>query len=464
MAISYPVPAPNPNPPDGEFVHPIGTQLRLFGANDEAELFHDPTRTGYFAILVQEQDRKRQTTHRLTLMPEVLAAIDTSRDTWLSQAEFTCQNRKVVNLLRVGLLFSDLDTYRMDFARGRSPESLADAVLYWCLQEGIPTPSILVFSGRGIQAKWLLEGALPRRALPRWNACQKALVDRLGHLGADPGARDASRVLRLVSTVNSKSGEVCRVVHVAEDAGGEPVRYKFEYLCEQILPFSRVEIEAERKARAERRQLRLLPGANQSGLKGFSGRELAWHRLEDLRLLASIRGGVSEGQRMKHLFWQLNFLLLSGATSHNQMYHEAATLAKEIDPRWSYGSSELSTLYAKAKAYEAGEHVEFGGQKFTPLYTPKNDKLIELFEITDAEQKLLQTIISPAQARERHRARDESRRRAKGVVDRVEYLRGVEGRRARAQELKSQGFTKAEIARELGVSVRSVAYYIAAGQ
>jgi hypothetical protein len=32
------------------------------------------------------------------------------------------------------------------------------------------------------------------------------LIDRLAGLGADPAAKDASRVLRLVNTVNTKSG------------------------------------------------------------------------------------------------------------------------------------------------------------------------------------------------------------------------------------------------------------------
>lgn len=396
-------------------------------------------------------------------MPEIIAGLRPDFDTWVSQAEFMSPNRRIVNLLRLGLLFCDLDTYRQSFAQGRSPEALAEAVLYHCAQEGLPTPSILVFSGRGVQAKWLLDGTIPRRALPRWNACQKVLVDRLSGLGADPGARDASRVLRLVNTVNSKSGEICRVIHVEATTSGEPIRYGFEYLCEMILPLARGDIEAERKVRADRRQLRLLPGTNTSGLRGFSGRELAWHRLEDLRTLAQLRGGVHEGERMRYLFWQLNFLLLSGATNSGLMYHEAATLAREIDPRWNYGSSELSTLYAKAKAYEAGERVEFGGRKYTPLYTPKNEKLIDLFQISDEEQKNLRTIISPAQSRERDNGRKERLRRAAGALQRVEYLQLAESRRARAQELRGQGLTRSEIARDLGVSISSVAKYLSAG-
>ena len=393
----------------------------MLSAIEEAATYHDRARTGFFSLLVAVGKDKKQEAYRLTDMPRVLGMLDASRDTWLSQAEFFKPNRRVVNLARIGLLFADLDTYRQEWAHGRTLEQIADAVLYHCHDEGIPTPSILVFSGRGIQAKWLLDGTLPRRALPRWNACQRYLVDRLAGLGADPAAKDASRVLRLVNTVNTKSGEVCRVAHVKNGPDGEPIRYPFEYLAETLLPVARWDIEQQRRDRAERRQLKLLPGGQTGNLRPLNGRQLAWDRLEDLRRLAELRGGVKEGERMQHLFWRLNFLLLSGATNSAQMYHEAAALANELDASWNYRSKELMTLYAKAKQYKAGEKVEFGGKLFSPLYTPKNDTLINLFQITDDEQRQLRTIISNEMAKERDRERHIARRRAAGAIDRETY-------------------------------------------
>lgn len=392
-------------------------QLSLF----EAEQYHDINQHGFFSLLVGSPTGKRQDSYRLSQMPVVLSMLDHSRDTWLSQAEFIRPNRRVVNLARIGLLFADLDTYRVPTLSGRSPEQLATSVLYHCADEGVPAPSLLVFSGRGVQAKWLLDSTVPRQALPRWNACQRYLVDRLAGLGADPAAKDASRVLRLVNTVNSKSGEVCRVVHVESGPDGQPVRYSFEYLAEMLLPVARWGIEKERQERIERRQLQLVQGGRSSNLRGFSGRQLAWDRLEDLRRLAELRGGVREGERMQHLFWRLNFLLLSGATNSAQMYHEAAALAREVDSSWAYRSQELMTLYAKAKQYEAGEKVEFCGRQFAPLYTPRNDTLINLFQITDDEQRRLRTLISRDMAKERDRERHTARRRAAGAVDRETY-------------------------------------------
>ena len=438
-------------------------ELELFDASEEAACYHSIERQGYFSLLVANgaNSRKRQESYRLGLMPQVLSRLDRTHDTWLSQAEFFVPNRRVVNLSRIGLLFADLDTYRTPL-KGLSPERQADALQLCCNDEGIPPPSLVVFSGRGLQAKWLLERAIPRPALPRWDACQRALVERLGSLGSDIAAKDASRVLRLFETVNSKSGEICRVIHVNCGADGEPVRYNFEYLAECLLPLSRWDIEA-RKTRKERRsqpQLRLVPGGWTGGLRALNTRRLAWDRLEDLRALRRVRGGAHEGERMKFLLWELNFLMLSGAVHSTRMYPEAAALAKEIDPAWGYHSAELMTLYAKAKAWNAGEMVEFNGKRYPALYTPRNDTLISLFRITDDEQRQLRTIISRSIVLERDRRRHEVKRRAAGAVERSEYLDAAQERRTRAQELRKQGMSVRAIAKDMGIPASSVQGYI----
>jgi hypothetical protein len=275
---------------------------------------------------------------------------------------------------------------------------------------------------------------------------------------------NASRVLRTIQTVNSKSGEVCRVVHVTNDTDGQPVRYNFEYMAEALLPTSRWTIEQQRQEQAERvkRKLKpflLVPGGKADNLRGFSGRQLAWDRLEDLRKLAELRGGVNEGSRMQHLFWRLNFLLLSGATNSKQMYHEASALARELDPQWNSRSKELMTLFSKAKAYESGERVSFGGKDYAPLYTSKNDTLINLFRITSDEQRQLKTIISVRVAQERDRKRHEVRRRAAGAIDRETFLEAAESRRAQARMLRAEGLSIRAIASLMAVSKTAVGRY-----
>lgn len=441
------------------------TQTELF----EPASYHSTDSWGFFSILTRNSEGKTaQSSHRLEKMAQVLDLVDTSQDTWLSQAEFMRPNRRVVNLLRIGLLFCDIDCYpkkdedrvKTQWAQGKKPEALAGAFLHFCEIEGVPKPSLVVFSGRGLQVKWLLEGTIPRQALPRWNLCQREIVDRFRKYGADPAAKDASRVLRLIDTINTRSGERCRVVHVNEASDGHPIRYNFEFLAEALLPVARWDISKQQSERAEKKsKLKVVAGFKRDGLRGFSGRTLAWHRLEDLRTLAQLRGGVAEGQRMLHLHWQLNFLLLSGASNSNLMWHEAAELARQLCPDGDY-KQELSTLYNKALAFEKGEKIEFKGKEYPALYTPRNDTLINLFGITDDEQRKLKTVISTNIARARDAARHETKRRAAGAIERASYIGQAQDKRKLALELRAKGLTVREIAKQMGVSVGAISGYL----
>lgn len=431
-------------------------QLTLFSPADEASLYHEGRQFGYFTLNTRQSgERMRQSAYRLDTMPKVLDLLNPNIDSWISQGEFIKPNRRVVNLARMGLLFVDLDYYKVPEFWSLSPEAMLWTIWYALDDAGLPLPSLAISSGQGLQLKWLLDKPLPRQALPRWNACQRALVDALLPYGADPAAKDASRILRVVQTVNSRSGEQVRVIH----APG--FRYNFEEMAETLLPFERTVLEEQRKLKEKRKsKLKLLDGGKRDGLRGFSSRQLAWHRLEDLRKLADLRGGACEGERMQHLFWRLNFLLLSGATNSNLMWHEAAALAREIDPAWGYRSPELSTLYTKAQAAESGETVEFGGHNWTPLYTPKNQTLIDLFKIEPDEERQLRTIVSKGEARRRDAERKIDYRRAAGAVARAEYEQKAADKATHARELRAQGMSVRAIAKALEISKSAADRYV----
>ena len=103
---------------------------------------------------------------------------------------------------------------------------------------------------------------------------------------------------------------------------------------------------------------------------------------------------------------------------------------------------------------------ESGGKQFAPLYTPKNDTLISLFEITSVEQQQLRTIISRDESMGRDRKRDEARRRAAGAVDRATYLGAAIEKKVKAVQLRADGLSVRAIAEALGVSVGSVSGYL----
>lgn len=421
----------------------------------EPTTYHDTQGPGYFTIAQSRDpdDRSswRETAYEMPLLPTVLDTINPTIDSWISQAEFYRRRRRVVNMRQIAVSFADVDTYRSPEMCGLSVEAQGQRLAQACVDNGLPPPSITLFSGRGLQPKWLLERAIPRAALPRWEAVERQLIETLRPWGGDHAAKDAARVLRLENTVNTRSGEIVRVLDVRTDEAGDPVRYNFETMA-AILPQARPEQRRERRSRES-------PDARLARAHGFTRQSLAWARLCDLQTLANLRGGVHEGFRMLTLFWSLVFLLDSKITA-DSMYREAAELANQIDPTWRYHNADLGTLYRKAKERDAGKTVTYNGRIMSPIYTPCNDTLIDVFEITSSEMQWLSTIIDSTERRRRKRIANEQRRRAVGMMTRADYELLARQRRRCARMLRAQGKTHREIAEHIGVTGRSVRNYL----
>lgn len=433
----------------------------------EPASYHESSKWGFFSVVSRDPHRgMRQKSYPLRLLPEVLSAVPRDRDTYISQAEFTRPNRRVVNLARVGLMFVDIDPGPITHLDG---EQWAMRCLMACQDEGVPAPSLIISSGRGVHMKWLLDKPLPRAAMMRWNHAQKCLVKRFEHIGADAGARDASRVLRLEGTRNQKNARLCQVVWEDRDASdGELVRHGFDVLFDELVDVPRHIYEAQqdaaetaRRERQKRRESFTLVRGGKYCLRRLGDRQLAWDRLEDLRTLASMRAGHIEGSRMLFLFWCTNFLALAQPTKANTLHYEARSIAREIAPGWTYQDCDLGTTFRRAKAYAEGEKVEFNGRQYPPLYTPRNNTLIQALGITDTEQRQLKTIISKGEAAARHADRETLRRRLAGIAERSEYLANMastsEKRRQAALEFRNKGLSQRAIAKEMGISQPRVA-------
>jgi len=385
----------------------------------EQELFEpaeylDQQGEGFFSILSKPDGKAKQDSYELGLLPTVIKHIDENLDTYITQAVFNARNRRAVNMRSVGLLFVDLDTYKNDNLRNRSPEEQANLLVNYCGQEGIPAPSIVLFSGRGLQAKWLLDESLGPVSLHDWNEVQLALVKALETFVSDRAARDISRVLRLDHTTNTKSGERCRIVYTSSFSD-VLARYSFEEMAE-ILTDRYIEEPAPSKVKTEPTNSHIIRRAQ----PGFNLKRLNWFRYYDLQKLWELRGEVPEGYRETTLFWMLNFLLRAEPVKAGEMWAEAEALAKGIDPQpgWWY-KSDLSTLYTKAKLFRDGGEVTHAGKTYPTLYTPTNQRLLDTFKIEPDEERQLLTIIS---YEEKYR-RVVEKRRAAGVQPREEYLK-----------------------------------------
>lgn len=383
---------------------------------EPAEYLQTRGHPGFFSVLTKSNNSVRQSSFELSQLPEVVRAADPTIDTWITQAVFNGPNRRAVNIRDVGLLFVDLDTYRSEGLAGKTPEEQTALLLIFCAQEEIPQPSIVLFSGRGLQAKWLLSEAIMPVTLFEWNQCQLGLIKLLEPFAADRAARDVSRVLRLEKTINTKSNEACRVIHVTGGIEACPARYDFCELREQLVDVPNVPDNFRQCSgnhpETRRKPVRALP-------RELNFKKLNWHRLYDLRDLWKLRGGVPEGRRELTLFWELNFLLRAEPGKAADLWKEAESLAAQIDSGWfskEVQRSTLSTLYKRAQEARQGRVYEFQGREYSAMYTPRNQTIIDLFEIMPDEERELRTIISKA---EKYRRKVE-KRRAEGIKPRAD--------------------------------------------
>jgi hypothetical protein len=438
----------------------------------EPYLVHPPASPGYFAMLYRpERDANlRQAAYPVQHMKEVLRHWRTDVDAYMSQARFAGRNRRLVSLNGINIAFLDMDSYTYPHLAVLSPEHYVELLLKTCEERGIPLPSLVLFSGRGYYVKWIFTGAVPSRALPKWNAIQHTLADKLEDLGADKRALDASRVLRLINTVNQKSGLRVKIIHepLGESLCG--VRYDFDQFADTVLPYTREEIRAFREKAAVRtsRQQEVSPRVHRVG--ALTATSLWWARQADIRILATLRygsSGVERGMRDEFLFLCTNALAWNAEP--RTLYHEALSLKNELCPSLPIreAQSYISSVTRRAVDAFKGQLVAYQGRRVDPRYKFTNQTLMERLHITADEEQHMRTIISRVEKRRRELARKERQRRAAGALSREEYqaMRMQRGaaRREAALGMREDGLSAPEIARRLNISLRSVRYYLSGG-
>lgn len=488
------------------------TLSALARPENEGKLYHDETRKGFFTLgwstktgrakaasaigrINDERDLEkrrmmrdralgegyRQRSFPLSLLPEVLSNLDQhvqlnvgdsreSTSVWISQGEFSQPNRQKINLACIAVCWVDLDLRHENSPpqlRRLSRDRAVSAVLERCCIQGIPCPSIVLWTGRGLVLKWLID-VLPKAAYPRWSAVQRMLVEAFSDLGADAAARDASRILRIPGTWNPKSGEVCEPIHI-EEFWGEITRYTFDDLANSVLPYTREQIQVLRKQHALARQqraarlehhLRVIEteGGGNGNLVAFNPARLAWLQVDDYRRLATMRAVETrpEGWTNTIVWLAASALAVAVWADANHFSREFFALASELAPHWPAARivQSVSSIKGRMQLMARGEWVEHKGKKRPPIYTPKHSYIIEALRISENEARQLAVILPEDLVTERRLERDrkraDARRRIAGTQSRQTWLESHEGRRSHAHKLRAQGSTWVEVAKACG--------------
>jgi len=413
--------------------------LTLLSAYGEASLYHDPSRLGYVAVLIDY----KQHCYRIPELASVLDSLPSDKEVFISQCEFKIPSRRLEHLARLPLQFVDLDTQRIPTLVGLSPAFQTQLVLWHCRNNSIPTPSLINSSGQGVHLKWLLSNPPDARARTRWKAVQSQLALKFEDFGVDSGACNGSQCLRSVGSINPRSGRTCETTWI--DGSGHNVRrWDFDNICLEVLPINRPDLEANRNR--QRTQLTVSANSKHAKDNRWSDSELWRHRWADLLKLLQLRGwdqeGVPQGYRDRFLFVASVALTWQADIKGNDLVAEVEKLAREYCPSFSPAEIRSSTNAAIQKHLSGNRYI------FTDEF------IIELLDISGDECKQLKTIIGDELRAERHR--EQCRVRERKHTNRATYENNAKARRNEARLLKSQGLTYKKIAELMGTTVNAV--------
>jgi hypothetical protein len=412
-----------------------------------------------------------QCPYRLYQLDFVLRNVRKDLDTYMSQGFFAAPCRRAVHLAWLTHAYVDLDLYKLPHAP--NPGKAGIMLRLYCRDEGIPEPSLIVFSGRGVYLKWCWSSPIPRPAAGRAVAVNRALVKRFTAWGADPAAVDVSRLLRVVGTTNSKSGERAAILWQAE-RDGVLVTYDFDSFAEEVLPYSLAQIREFRAAaqerqaeirilsheRARRRAQDAVDERRKGNARPFAWEDWHWGVLEDIRTLAELRhGGVvprghAAGAVGVDLFGHLGACQLARVIPAGNLWHEIQAWARIILPPDYVQSGELrrhcSTLLANARRALAGELVTFNGRQVTPIYIYRAATMIERLQITGDEMRHMTRLIDRDEKRRRDRDATSAARRDAGMPSRENWLAALrESSVNQMKPWKAEGISRATWYRRL---------------
>lgn len=448
---------------------PATFQYDVFGPSEHLRVLHpeNQNRNGVrkgvvsFAQRVPDGDKNwKEWTVPLggdaVLQAEAILRRTGGGDVYVSQQAFG-RWRGIADLTALGSNYVDLDYHNQKRWQGRAAGDVAAAVLYKLEEDGLPLPSYILSTGRGLVCVWLTE-LLPFAVLPRWNLVQKAFAKALTEFGADKRALDAARVFRLSGSTNSRAEWHRRRVGMIWCHGTPhaPIRHHFTTLADEVLPFTQAELVSLRAARATRKAAGL-----DSHIKPAQRlTQTSWWStaFEDLQRLRKHRspedGALPPGQRDVWIFLAAN--ALSWTDVPDVMGREITILAKQAT-NWTDAetSSRLSAVIKRAKQAAAGLKLEFAGRDVDARYKFKASTIVEWLGIEPAEQRAagLRALIDDDRRRELNTERTRQSRQRRGAADRsAQQTTRLELGKKCLYLAEKDGMNRAELAAHFGVS------------
>lgn len=363
-----------------------------------------------------------------------LEEMEDLNDIFISQNTFKKCRRSVSNLLELNALYLDIDGYKLEPKITQA--QIVSAVEDYVASNMIPQPTMIINSGHGINLVWKIK-RVPAEALPLWQAMADYLMQVFEEFRPDSCSKDCARVFRVTGSYNQKrlKNEIVQVISYV------PIEYDLHDLQKEYISFN------DKSSRKDRSPVSTESSEKRPVYKLLTKLSLHYNRLMDLLQLCEMRNYEMVGYRENILFLIRYY---SNCFCHDP--DKAIEDMLEINRKFTdtkFTCSEQKVLRLTKSAEKAAKENK---------YNYRTSTLIKMFDITPEEQRKLSTLISKEEKARRDNLRKKAKRRnSKGETKRQSKLNK---RKALAIELAKQGITQAAIAKQLGVSIRTVQNYV----
>lgn len=444
---------------------------RVEDAELEIDLVH---KSGFIILAIGEPgDGKRFKWHQWSYKKEEISNIliqnilGYNYNTYLSLNSFKSPKKTLSNLYSLNALWSDIDYYKVSKYKNKSYEEMINIISKNKLIKKIP-PSLWVYSGNGIYPLWLIEDAHAGACLPLWNKLMEVINKELEKYGADWASAEASHVLRLAGSNNTKTNAHAKIVK--DVFSFNPKRYTLSELSELILPKIDYTKEEWNKLKAKKRKSKKDKEACM--LKSlFNIHTLNYNRMKDLFTLVELRGGDCEGLRETIIFlyrYWANCFHKNSETALAEAFELNTMFKNPLDEKEVIESTKSAEKAATIWEEKLAEYWSLEKKpaisiffKNTGCYIYSNKKLIKLLNITQDEMKHLLTIINTKEKNRRNKDYRNEWKKNKRKNENGLNLR----EQAKADKINAIldyieiGITNKEMALRLNCSVKTIEYY-----
>ncbi|MFR1784482.1 MAG: DNA-binding response regulator, partial [Sarcina ventriculi] len=327
--------------------------------------------------------------------------------------------RRLECIKELNCVYIDLDYYKTKYTKDQIIMNLEGNYF----NKIIPATNYIIDSGRGLALIWLIN-KVPSKALPLWKAVQEYLYKQLKEFGADRQALDATRILRVPGSINSKSKTVVSIID----------EYDYIYDLREIQKEFLPELKPKEKKKGRSKKINYI----------YRERSLYYARIQDITKLCELREYDLKGHREIILFLYRYYLC-----SFTEDVQKALEDVLELNSMFIAPLKENEVI----RATRSAEKCYLDKNK---EYKYKNDTLIELLEITEYEETKMSTIISKNEYKRRNNEYNKKKYQEKlkeeGKLSKKEE---VKVRREKIKDLLAEGLSQKEIYSLLKISKRT---------